>query len=131
MFFGGGDDLIYGLLDTDVHDVVAVIGEDDVDEVLANVVDITANRGEHDCALASLIGFLHVRLQKRNRSFHYLCRLQHEWQLHLALTESLSDNLHALEQVVVDDVKRPDSILSGLIQIGLKPLCLTIDDALS
>src|SRR6185437_34894 len=31
------------LLDTDVDDVVAIVGQDDVDQVLADVVQVTAN----------------------------------------------------------------------------------------
>ena len=40
------------LLDAEVDDRVAVVGQDDVDEVLADVVDVALDRGQHDRALA-------------------------------------------------------------------------------
>ena len=48
-FQDGGD----RLLDAEVDDVVAVVGQDDVDEVLADVVDVAADGGQHDGALAA------------------------------------------------------------------------------
>ena len=41
------------LLDAEVDDGVAVVGQDDVDEVLADVVDVALDGGEHDGALAA------------------------------------------------------------------------------
>ena len=40
-------------LDADVVHLVAVVREDDVDEVLADVVDVALHGGEHDAALAA------------------------------------------------------------------------------
>ena len=39
-------------LDAEVVHLVAVVGEDDVDEVLADVVHVALHGGEHDAALA-------------------------------------------------------------------------------
>ncbi len=39
------------LLDAEVDHPVAVVGQDDVDQVLADVVDVALDRGEHDRAL--------------------------------------------------------------------------------
>jgi hypothetical protein len=58
MLFGRLDDRGDRLLDSQIHHGVAVIGEDDVDQVLADVVHITLDRGEHDCALAAGVGLL-------------------------------------------------------------------------
>ena len=41
------------LLDAEVDHGVAVVGQDDVDEVLADVVDVALDRGQHDRALAA------------------------------------------------------------------------------
>ena len=40
-------------LDAEVVDLVAVVRADDVDEVLADVVDVALDRGEHELALAT------------------------------------------------------------------------------
>ena len=90
-------------LDADVVDLVAVVGEDDVDEVLADVVDVALHGADHERALAAGVGLLHVRLEVRHRRLHRLRALQHEGQLHLPRPEELADDLHALEQHVVDD----------------------------
>ena len=60
------------LLDAEVDDGVAVVGQDDVDEVLADVVDVALDRGQHDRALALLVGLLHVRLEVGDRGLHDL-----------------------------------------------------------
>ena len=97
-------------LDAEVVHLVAVVGEDDVDEVLADVVDVALHRGEHDAALAAGVGLLHVRLEVGDGGLHRLGRLQHERQLHLAGAEQLADDLHAGEQHVVDDGERRDAV---------------------
>ena len=82
------DDRADGLLDPQIHHGVAVVGEDDVDQVLADVVHITLHGCEHDGALAASVGLLQVRLEVGDRGLHHLGRLQHERQLHLAGPES-------------------------------------------
>ena len=89
------DHLGDGDLDAEVVHLVAVVGEDDVDEVLADVVDVALHGGEHDAALAAGVGLLHVRLEVGDRGLHGLGRLEHERQLHLARAEQLADDLHA------------------------------------
>jgi hypothetical protein len=74
---------------------------------------VALDGGEHDRALALLVGLLHVRLEPGDRGLHDLGRLQHERQLHLALAEQLADDLHASEQVVVDDVERRAAVSSA------------------
>ena len=103
---GRVEDGVDRLLDAEVDDGVAVVGQDDVDEVLADVVHVALDRGEHDRALAAVVGLLHVRLEVGDGGLHHLGRLQHERQLHLAGAEQLADHLHPGQQVVVDDVER-------------------------
>src|SRR5437762_6573943 len=40
-FFPGAKYVVYRLLDAEIYDLVAVISENDVDEILTNIVDIT------------------------------------------------------------------------------------------
>ena len=42
------------LLDAEVDDLVAVVGQDDVDQVLADVVHVALHGGQHDAALAAV-----------------------------------------------------------------------------
>ncbi|MGX1121635.1 hypothetical protein RKD37_006998 [Streptomyces ambofaciens] len=117
-----------GLLDAEVDDGVAVVGQDDVDEVLADVVDVAADGGQHDGALAVVVGLLHVRLQVGHRGLHDLGGLEHERQLHLAGAEQFADDLHAVEQGLVDDVERR-TLLECLVEVLLQAVLLAVDDA--
>ena len=62
-FLGLGDDVVDGLLDAEVVDGVAVVGEDDVDEVLADVVDVALDGREDDLALGLAVDLFHVRFE--------------------------------------------------------------------
>ena len=95
MLFCRRDDVVDGLLDTDVHNVIAVVGQDDVDEVLADVMHVAAHGREHNLALARRLTLLHVWFEKRNRGLHHLRRLQDERELHFTLAEALTHDLHA------------------------------------
>jgi hypothetical protein len=44
------DHVGHGHLDADVVNLIAVVGEDDVDQVLADVVHVALDRGQHDAA---------------------------------------------------------------------------------
>jgi hypothetical protein len=94
------------LLDAEVDHAVAVVGQDDVDEVLADVVDVALDRGQHDRAPLAALDPLHQRLQVGHRLLHRLGRLEHERQLHLAGAEQLADRLHPVQQQRVDHVER-------------------------
>ena len=96
-------------LDAEVVHLVAVVGQDDVDQVLADVVHVALDRGQHDAALAARLVLLHVGLEVGHRRLHGLGRLQHEGQLHLAGGEQLAHHLHAGQQDVVDDGQRGDA----------------------
>ena len=72
-------------------------------------------------ALAAGVGLLHVRLEVGDRGLHRLGRLQHERQLHLAAAEQLADDLHAVEQHVVDDRRARASVASCSSRSASRP----------
>jgi hypothetical protein len=106
LLVGGVEDRAHRLLDAEVEDRVAVVRQDDVDEVLADVMDVALHRRQYDGALAAVVCLVHVRLEVGHRGLHRLGRLQDERKLHLAGAEEVAHGLHAGEQVVVDDVER-------------------------
>ena len=119
-------------LDAEVVHLVAVVGEDDVDQVLADVVHVALDRGEHDAALAATaFDLLHVRLEIGDGRLHGLGRLQHERQLHLARAEQLAHHLHAGEQHVVDDAEGGRARGERLVEVGLEAVAVAVDDALA
>ena len=115
------------LLDADVDHVVAVVGQDDVDQVLADVVDVALDRREHHGAFVDAFEAFHVRLEMGDRGLHGLGALQHEGQLHLARAEQLANHLHAAQQVDVDDVERR-VLGERLVEVVLQALAVAIDD---
>ena len=125
----GFDELGDRHLDAEVLHLVAVVGQDDVDQVLADVVDVALHRAEHDPALAAGVGLLHVGLEVGHRRLHRLRRLEDERQLHLARAEELADDLHPVEQHVVDDRQRFAAAGQGLVEFGLQAVALAVDDA--
>ena len=101
------DDLLQRLLDADVVDRVSVVGQNDVDQVLADVMDIAGDRCKHDGASPGVsLDFLHERLKSGDRLLHDLRGLKNERKLHSTVTEEYPDHLHAFEQMLVDDVER-------------------------
>ena len=127
----GLNDRVTALLDAEVDHLKAVVGEDDVHQVLADVVDITLHRGDQELALARALtlAFFHVRLEVSHGGFHRLGALQHEGELHLAAAEQFTHHLHAIEQKGVDDLQRGIG-LQRLVQGGLKADALPINDVL-
>ena len=64
------DNLVDGFLDADVDDVITVVGQDDVDQVLTDVVHIATDGGQNDGSLASFVALFHVRLEQCNGRLH-------------------------------------------------------------
>jgi len=54
-FLRSGEDLFAGDHDAHVDDLVIITGEDDADDVLADVMDVALDRGEKDLALRLLV----------------------------------------------------------------------------
>ena len=72
MLFKRGDHLGDAHLDPEVDHFVAVVGEDDVDQVFPDVVDITLDGCEHHLALAALVVLFHVWLKLGDGGLHCL-----------------------------------------------------------
>ena len=125
----GFEDRADRLLDAEIDHPVAIVGQDDVDQVLADVVHVAAHRGQHHRASLLARDPLHMRFEKPDRRLHRLGRLQHERQLHFAGAEQFADRLHPAEQNLVDDVERLVA-RHRQIEIGFEPLAVAVDDAL-
>ena len=129
MFFCGLNDFVDRLLDSNIDHVIAVIAQNDVDEVLPDVVHIATDGGEHHRALSSIRGLFHVGFEERHRGLHDFSGLQHKGQLHFAGGKALADHPHALQEVVVDQLKGSPAVGECLLQVLGEALCLTVDDA--
>ena len=115
-------------LDAEIDDVVAVVGQDDLDQVLADVVDVALDRREHDFALADGLGLVHVRFEMRDRGLHRLGRLQHLGDDHLVGVEQPPDLVHPLHQRAVDDFERAARSSSASSRSSVRPSLRTLED---
>jgi len=129
MFVTGLENGVDRLLDAEIQHPVAVVGQDDVDEVFADVVHIALHSRQHDPTLARSFNFLHVLFEVSDRCLHRLGALQHERQLHLPGTEQLTDDPHAGQQVFVDDRHSGFAFSHRLLEIVRETFRLAIDDA--
>ena len=114
-------------LDAQVDDLVAVVGQDDFDQVLADVVNVALDRCQHHAALEGAFDALHVRLQVVDGELHGLRRLQHLGHDELVGVELAAYLGHAVHQRAVDNLQRRP-VLHGLVQIFRQPLLGAFDD---
>ena len=111
----------------EVDDLVAVAAEDDADDVLADVVHVALDGGEHDPGRSrgARLLRLHERLEVRDRALHRPRALDHLRQEHLPRAEEVADDLHPVHQRPLDDVERPSGRGSRLLGVLLDE----VDDA--
>ena len=89
------DQLLGRHLDAEVDDLVAVVREDDLDQVLPDVVDVALDRREEHLALARAVALLHELLEVADRRLHRLGGLQHLGDDQLVGVEEPADLVHA------------------------------------
>ena len=89
MLLLGFDDGITALFDAQVDHLIAIVGEDDVHQVLANVMNVSLHGGNQELALAGTLAvdLLEVRFQLGDCRLHGFRALQHKGKLHLPRTK--------------------------------------------
>ena len=108
----------------EIDHVVIVALEHDADDVLADVVDVALDGGEHDLAVrrfmlaAVLVGF-HIRHQIGYGLLHDARRLDHLRQKHPAGAKQIADHVHAVHQRAFDHGERPRRRAPRLLGIDL------------
>ncbi len=124
VLLGGVEDRADRDLLAEVDDRVAVVGEDRVDERLADVVHVAEHGREDDGALGVALELVEVLLELRDRALHHLGALEHEREDQLAGAELVADLLHGRQQHVVERRDRAD-LLDGARRSGppRRPSC--------
>ena len=92
-------------LDAQVDHPIAVVGQDDLDKILADVVHVTLDRGQDDGALVHPVHLLHERFQVLDRGLHGLGALQHLGHDEFVVVEQPTDFVHAGHERAVDDIQ--------------------------
>ena len=124
---GGIDDPLDRDLLAEVDDRVAVVGQDRVDQRLADVVDVAEHGRDHDRALGVALDPVEVVLELGDRPLHHLRRLEDERQDQLAGAELVADLLHRRQQDRVQGRDRAD-LLDRAVDPVLHPLLLAAQD---
>ena len=71
MFFVCFQNRVNGLLDAEIDDLVAVVRQNNIDEVLADVVHVAFHRSQHHHTFRGRAAFLfHEGLEETHRRFH-------------------------------------------------------------
>ena len=111
----------------EVDDAVAVVGEDRVDERLADVVHVAEHGRQHDRALRVALELVEVVLELGDGLLHDLGALEHERQDQLAGAELVADLLHGRQQHVVERRDGADLLDAG-VDLRLYALLLAPQD---
>ena len=125
--FGGLENVLGRHHDAKIDDLVIVAGENDADDVLADVVHVALDRRHQDLAGAAAalrvaaggLFFFHVGQEIGHGLLHHAGGLDHLGQEHLALAEKVADDVHAVHQRAFDDMERALGAWRGLLGIGL------------
>ena len=104
----------------------AIIAQDDVDQVFADIMYVALHRRQDDSSLLRAIFLFHLRLKIRDRLFHHPGGIEHRRQLHFACAEEFAHRLHAVEQHGINDVQRRvvgESVVQNLLQrLAARPI---------
>ena len=123
----GVDDRVDRDLLAEVDHRVAVVGEDRVDERLADVVHVAEHGRDHDLALGVALDPVEVVLELRHGALHHLGGLEHEGQDQLAGAELVAHLLHGRQQHLVERRHRAD-LLDRAVDPVLDAVLLAAQD---
>jgi hypothetical protein len=121
------DDRLDRDLLAEVDHRVAVVGQDRVDQRLADVVDVAEHGRDHDLALAVALDPVEVSLQPGDCALHHFRRLQDEGQDQFAGAELVADLLHRRQQHLVEGRDGADLLVRAVDPL-LDPLLLAAQD---
>ena len=124
----GGYKVLRRHLDSQVDHLVAVVGQNDVHQVFADVVNVALDGGQDYLAPDRAVQPVHVRFQAGDREFHGLGGLEHFGDDQLVGVELAAYLRHAGHQGPVDDVQR-SAFQQRFIQVFGQALFGAIDDS--
>ena len=126
MLHSSVEDLLFWNHDAQIDDVIVVASEHHAHDVLADVVHVALDRGEENLAglfaLAFRRGF-EVRCEPSHGLLHHACTLDDLREKHLAGTEKVSHDVHAVHQWAFDDLQWGTDFGEDFSDVGLDVLC--------
>ena len=127
VLLGGVEDRRDRHLLAEVDDRVAVVGQDRVDQRLADVVHVAEDGRQHDGALGVALELVEVLLELGHGALHDLGALEHEGEDQLAGAELVADLLHGRQQHGVERRDGAD-LLDARVDLLLHALALAAQD---
>ena len=124
----GFDQIFRRNLDAEIDDVIAVIFQNDFDQILADVVHVAFDGGENDLAALGGVGLLHELLEVTDGGFHGFRRLQHLGDDQFVVVEEAADFGHAGHQRAVDDIERRGAFGALAVEVGDQAVAGAFDD---
>ena len=91
MFVASANQFLGRNFDSEIHDLVAVVRENDLDKILADVVDVALNRGENNASARGRSRFLHEVLEMTHGFLHGFGGLQNFSDDQLVVVEETPD----------------------------------------
>ena len=101
----------------EVEHLIGVVFQQNLDDILADVVDISLDGRENDLALDLLAFALHRVLDDLESRLGRLCAHEQLRQEHGALLESLADAVKRRNQLVVDNLERRNRLQHFLCRV--------------
>ena len=127
-FAGGGENFFARHHHAEVNDLVVVAGEDDADDVFADVMHVALDGGHEDFAgvlvgrAAQLLLLLHERHEIRHGFFHHARGLDDLRQKHFARAEQIADDVHAGHERAFDDLQRLREFLPRFLNVRVNEI---------
>ena len=124
-------DQVFGRnFDTQIHDIVTVVFQNDFHEILTDVVDIAFHRGQHDFPALRGVRFFHELFEVAHRGFHGFRRLQHFRNDQLVGIEQTPHFRHTSHQRAIDDVQRRRTFRALALQVVNEAVARALNDVI-
>src|SRR5579863_748038 len=117
-------------LDAKVDHIVAIVFQNDLDEILADVVNIALHRGEDDPRALFDVRLLHESFEMADGGFHGLGGLKNFGDNQFVVVEKPAHFRHSIHQRPVDDVQRRHALLQLEVQVADQPVFRAFEDVI-
>src|SRR6266403_1983499 len=122
-------DQVFGRnLDAQIHNVVAIIFQNNLYEIFADVVNIALYGGQNNAAALRRVRLLHELLKMADRGFHRFRGLQNFRDDQLVGIEQPPDLSHARHQRAVDDIERGNALGALSVEVRHKTIASAFDN---
>ena len=130
MFVAGANQFLRRDFDAEIHDFIAIVRQDDLDEIFADVVNVAFDGGENDPAARGRFRFFHEALEMIDGFLHCFGGLQYFGDDQLVVIEKPADFAHARHQRPIDDIERSRAFAALALEIGNQAVLAALDDVI-